>query len=157
MTFPLPSMRINAFGTNESEPSASAPLAPKGSLRLSNRPPPATGPARRKLRREGRFANGNSRELSARDVTRSMVIVGLLSARRCLLDGFANAQIGSAAADVAGHGVVDFGIRRMWVAGEQGRGRHDLTRLAVAALNYLAVDPGVLNFAANRCRADRLD
>src|SRR5262245_6559734 len=31
------------------------------------------------------------------------------------LDGVTNAQIGSAAADVAGHGVVDVGVGRMWV------------------------------------------
>jgi hypothetical protein len=74
-----------------------------------------------------------------------------------LLDRFANAQIGPAAADVAGHRVVDIGIRRMRVARKQRRSRHDLARLAVAALNDLAVEPGLLDLGARRCRADRLD
>src|ERR1700704_2542425 len=76
---------------------------------------------------------------------------------RGLLDRFANAGIGAAAADVAGHRVVDVGIRRMRVAREQRRSRHDLARLAVAALNDLAVEPGLLDLGAGRGLADRLD
>src|SRR5262244_4261419 len=81
-----------------------------------------------------------------------------LSARlRRLLDRFANAQIGPAAADVAGHRVVDIGIRRMRIARKQRRSGHDLARLAVAALNDLAVEPGLLELGARRGRADGLD
>src|SRR5262249_4540454 len=43
------------------------------------------------------------------------------------------------------------------VTREQRRGRHDLARLAVAALNDLAVEPGLLDLRARRRRADRLD
>src|SRR6266550_4530751 len=45
----------------------------------------------------------------------------------------------------------------MWVAREERRSGHDLARLAVAALNDLAVEPGLLDLGARRCRADRLD
>src|ERR1700704_935965 len=76
---------------------------------------------------------------------------------RGLLDRFANAGIGAAAADVAGHCVVDVGIGRMRVARQQRRSRHDLARLAVAALNDLTVEPRLLALGARRCRADRLD
>src|SRR6516162_10839811 len=74
-----------------------------------------------------------------------------------MLDCFANADIGTTATDVAGHRVVDIGIRRMRVAGKQRRGGHDLARLAVAALNNLAVEPGLLDLGARCCRADGLD
>src|SRR5258708_1939142 len=81
-----------------------------------------------------------------------------LSARlRGLLDRFANADIGPAAADVAGHRVVDVGIRRMRVARKERRSGHDLARLAVAALNDLPIEPGLLDFGARRCRAACLD
>src|SRR6267142_3211806 len=76
---------------------------------------------------------------------------------RGLLDRFANADIGPTAADVAGHCGVDIGIRWIWIAREQRRSRHDLPRLAVPALNDLAVEPGLLNLGARRCRADGLD
>src|SRR5262249_58914047 len=56
---------------------------------------------------------------------------------RGLLDRFANAQIGPTAADVAGHRVVDIGIRRMRIARKQRRSGHALARLAVAPLTDL--------------------
>ena len=73
-------------------------------------------------------------------------MVASLSARRSLLDRLANADIGSAAADVAGHRLVDVGIRRMRVCCEKCRSGHDLARLAVAALNDLAIEPRLLDF-----------
>src|SRR5438132_5273562 len=81
-----------------------------------------------------------------------------LSARlRGLLDRLANADIGPTAADVAGHRIVDIGVGRMRVARKERRGRHDLARLAVAALNDLPVEPGLLDPGARSRRADRLD
>src|SRR5216683_4991973 len=74
-----------------------------------------------------------------------------------LLDRFANADIGPAAADVAGHRVIDVGVRRMRVALKERRSGHDLAGLAVAALNDFAVEPGLLDLGARRCRADGLD
>src|SRR5258708_28382591 len=76
---------------------------------------------------------------------------------RGLLDRFANADIGATAANVAGHRVVDVGIRRMRVAREQRRSGHDLARLAVAALNDFLVKPRLLDLGARPRRADRLD
>ena len=73
------------------------------------------------------------------------------------LDRFANADIRSAAADVAEHGFLDVGVGRMRVACDEGRGRHDLARLAIAALHYLAVEPSFLDLGARRSRADRFD
>src|SRR5262245_40566828 len=45
----------------------------------------------------------------------------------------------------------------MPLACEQRRRRHDLTRLAVSALDDLAVEPGLLDLGADRRLADRLD
>src|SRR6202040_418197 len=74
-----------------------------------------------------------------------------------LFDRFANAYVGPAAADVAGHGIVDIGVGRSGIAGDERGGGHDLARLAVAALNDLAVEPGLLDFRARRRCADRFD
>src|ERR1700736_6835152 len=74
-----------------------------------------------------------------------------------LFDRFANAYVGPAAADVARHGIVDIGVGRSGVAGDERGGGHDLARLAVAALNDLAVEPSLLDFRARRRRADRFD
>src|ERR1700704_2484340 len=76
---------------------------------------------------------------------------------RGLLDRFANADIGPAAADVAGHRVVDIGIGWMWVARKQRRSRHDRPRLEVPAWTAPPVEPGLLDLGARRCRADCLD
>src|SRR5687768_13978914 len=79
------------------------------------------------------------------------------SARSRLLDGIADVDIGPAAADVAGHRVVDIGIGRVRVACQQRRSGHDLARLAVPALRDLAVEPGLLDPSTRRCGTDRLD
>src|SRR5258705_6210812 len=81
-----------------------------------------------------------------------------LSARlRGLLDRFANADIRPTAADVAGHRVIDVGIRRTRIARKERRRGHDLARLAVPALHDLPVEPRLLDFGARRCRSDCLD
>src|SRR5207302_580422 len=72
-------------------------------------------------------------------------------------DRCANAYVGPAAADVARHGIVDIGVGRARIAGDERGGGHDLARLAVAALNDLAVEPSLLDLGARRRRADRLD
>src|SRR4051812_32993367 len=43
-----------------------------------------------------------------------------------ILDRLADAGVGTASADVAGHGVVDLGVGRLVVLGQQRSGRHDL-------------------------------
>src|SRR5260221_3431906 len=155
---PSPPMRTKALGAKPSASAASASPLVKGRLRLSIRPPPAAAPACRNLRRETSFVDGDKPGPEAREVRWSRVMSASLSARlRGLLDRFANADIGPTAADVAGHRVVDVGIRRMRVAREQRRSRHDLARLAVAALNDLPVEPGLLDLGDRRSRADGLD
>ena len=60
------------------------------------------------------------------------------------LDRAVDALIGAAAADVAGHGGVDLRVGRLRRLGEERRRRHDLARLAVAALRHLLGDPRLL-------------
>src|SRR5208283_2314584 len=74
-----------------------------------------------------------------------------------LLDGGANARIGRAAANIAGHGLINVGIGRLWPADEQSAGRHDLTGLAIAALHDIDRQPRTLNRAASRRGSDSLD
>src|SRR5882724_3185829 len=76
---------------------------------------------------------------------------------RRLLDGGADTRVGSTAADVAAHRLVDLGVARLRLAPqERGRG-HDLAGLTIAALGHARVDPRRLQRLAGRVRADRLD
>ena len=60
------------------------------------------------------------------------------------MNGFADALVRTAAADVAAHGVVDIGVGGLGFFGKQGYGGHDLPGLAVAALRNLLGDPRLL-------------
>jgi hypothetical protein len=60
-------------------------------------------------------------------------------------DGGANALIGSAAADVAVHRVVDVGVRRVRRLLQERDGLHDLASLAIAALGHVDRAPRLLN------------
>src|SRR6478609_5625162 len=62
-----------------------------------------------------------------------------------LLDSSADAWIGPAATDVAGHEGVDVRIGGVLVLCKQRCGRHHLTGLTVAALRYIQRDPGLLD------------
>ena len=64
---------------------------------------------------------------------------------RRALDGRADALIRAAAADVAGHRLVDLGVGRARLLGEERRGLHDLAGLAVAALRDVGRDPRALH------------
>src|SRR5215471_13587823 len=119
-------MWMKALGTKAFAASAS----PTGSLKLSKRPLPAAA-ACRKARRETPFVGSTVRDVTElRNMSPSLPLC-------CMLDRFANADIGPAATNIAEHGAVDVGVRRLRVAGEECCGRHDLARLAVAALDYL--------------------
>ncbi len=59
-----------------------------------------------------------------------------------VVDGGSDAMIGAAAADVASHSKVDVVIARLRNHAEQTHGRHDLPRLAVAALGHVERHPG---------------
>ena len=58
------------------------------------------------------------------------------------MDGRLNPRIGPAAAEDLVHGLINFSFTGVGVFPEQGRGLHHLTRLAIAALGYLFLDPG---------------
>src|SRR5690349_4773621 len=77
--------------------------------------------------------------------SRLVTSVGWATLRsRRTMDGGANALIGPAAANVR-HGGVDIRVGRMRILGEQRSGRHDLARLAVAALRHVLLDPRLLH------------
>ena len=60
------------------------------------------------------------------------------------MHGGADALVGAAAADV-GHRLVDVRVGRLGIFFEQRRGRHDLARLAVAALRHVDRRPRLLH------------
>lgn len=85
------------------------------------------------------------------------------------MDSTSDAAVGSATANVAGHGVVDVAIRRLRFLFEERGCGHQLAGLAIAALRDVEFDPGflermgavrrktfdggnALSFAARNCR-----
>ena len=62
------------------------------------------------------------------------------------VNGFADTRIRSAAAEIAGHGIVDVGVRWVGIGGEQGGGAHHLSRLAITALRNLYLKPRLLHW-----------
>ena len=69
----------------------------------------------------------------------------LMPVPRRALDGRADALIRAAPADVAGHRLVDLGVGRARLLGEERRRLHDLAGLAVAALRDVGRDPRALH------------
>lgn len=61
------------------------------------------------------------------------------------MNGCADALVSPATADIAGHRLVDILVGRRGFIGKQGHGRHDLSRLAIAALGHLQLDPCLLH------------
>src|SRR5438552_18536925 len=59
----------------------------------------------------------------------------------CGMDRRAHAHIGRAAADIAVHRGIDVRVARLLVLAEQADRRHDLTGLAVAALDDIELLP----------------
>src|SRR5712691_10232653 len=114
-------MRSQALGAN------GAAAAPRIACRpVPGRWKPMTRPATPAVSRNSR------RVICAALMSRSL---------RGAMDGGADALVRAAATDV-GHGRVDVGVRGMRRFREQRRGRHDLPRLAVAALRHVFLDPG---------------
>ena len=75
--------------------------------------------------------------------------------RRCV-DRGTDTRVGAATADV-GHRLVDILVRRLGLFLEQRSGRHHLTRLAIAALRNLVLDPGFLHRVHPAARREPLD
>lgn len=65
------------------------------------------------------------------------------------MNAAANAWVGAASTDVAGHGGIDVGIGGVRIGGEQRDSRHDLAGLAVTALRHVFIDPGLLHGMAS--------
>src|SRR5689334_12969832 len=99
--------------------------------------------SQRSLRTSTRGARLNRR----RDILRGALISSSWHVGRTV-NRFANPLIGAAAADVSGHGGVDLRIGGFRGLGEQRRCGHDLSRLAVAALRYVHIDPSALHGVA---------
>jgi hypothetical protein len=60
------------------------------------------------------------------------------------MNGAADSRVGAAAADVAGHRVIDIRVGGLGVLAQEHGGGHDLARLAIAALRNFLLDPGAL-------------
>src|SRR6185503_11298612 len=89
---------------------------------------------------------------------KSRRVMSFMASTLCsALDGRANAAIRAATTDIARHRRTDVGVARVRIGIEQRGRRHDLTRLAVAALNDFLIQPGLLHFRAVARRADCLD
>src|SRR5271165_6960214 len=137
-------MRTKAFGAQSPASAAAAARLNPGRLRLSNSPPPATAPVLMNALREtapSRFRANRSWNMSA------SLDRGRGGLRR-LFDRLANANIGAAATDVAGHRIVDVGIARVRIARQQRGCGHDLAGLAIATLNDFEIEPRLLNLLA---------
>lgn len=60
------------------------------------------------------------------------------------VDGLANAQVGTAAAEIAAHGFIDVAVCGCRMFGEECSSRHDLPDLTIAALRDVHFEPGLL-------------
>src|SRR5277367_4338424 len=143
VTRPCPSMRMNALGAKVAF-EGGAPRA-MGRWKATTKPPPTARPASRKPRLVSAAPDFGSDTLRLKPLL------------CCMLDRLANAHVRAASADVSRHGRVDVGVAGMRGGVEQGRRGHDLSRLAVPALDDLQVEPGLLHFGAGRRGADSLD
>src|SRR6267378_2994848 len=172
-TVPSVSMRINALGANAGLPSAAAAAASPGCRRAfmiaragpaairknaTERPPPALSTCRRVRSTPSSPEEGFATSLMA-GVPRSKGerLHDLQLIRRRLFDGRADTHVGTAAANVSCHRRVDIGVAGLWCAGQQSCCSHDLARLAVAALNHLGLEPGLLDFLSDCRLADGFD
>src|SRR5271170_2350469 len=81
----------------------------------------------------------------------------LLSDAGSFFDRRADADVGSAAADVARHRGINVRIVRPRCRCEQRCGRHDLSGLAVTTLDDFEIEPGFLDLGAGLGSADAFD
>src|SRR4051794_27669867 len=117
--------RITTQALISGDPSAArTTVGPNGTLKPSARPPVT---AAEPTMKERRF----------------IFMMGPSGFRRGV-DGFPYLLESAATADVA-HRVVDVGVGRPWLVLEQRRRGHDHSRLAVAALRYIVLEPGLLH------------
>src|SRR5207247_990578 len=130
------SERSTTTTTLSSAPMRSHALGANGAAAAAARPRPVAGRWKAMTKPATLAVSRNSRRVTcAALMSRSL---------RGAIDGGADALIGAAATDV-GHRRIDVGVRGMRVLREQGRGGHDLPRLAVAALRHVFLDPRALH------------
>src|SRR5258706_1196964 len=123
-------------------PACSLAEAAKGTCMPSARPPPAAAELTRNSRRDG-----------LRIFLFMIVSSGFPAGEHAggTVYRGANALVGAAAADV-GHRRVDVGVVRLLVLRQQRGRRHDLARLAGAALRHVQLPPGLLHRVARVAR-----
>src|SRR5580658_5100365 len=143
VTRPRPSMRMNALGA-KAEFAGVAPRA-RGRWKATTKPPPTARPASRKPRLVSAAPDFGFDTRKAKPSLCRM------------LDRLANAHVCAASANVSGHGRVDVGIVGMRGRVQQRSCGHDLSRLAVAALDDFQIEPGLLHLGAGCGGADCLD
>jgi hypothetical protein len=72
------------------------------------------------------------------------------------VNGFTDALIGAAAADVLRHNGVDIGIARMGLVQQQRSGGHNHTGLTISTLRYVLFDPRALTWMVSISRKFRI-
>src|ERR1700733_9768262 len=147
---PASSMRMKAFGANlpaVSSAGCTGSLTARTGRWNASRNPPAKPPVNRP-RREIR---------SGTLCPTLMARPSRLTPGSSLLDCGANAHISATATDISRHRGIDIRIIRIERGCEQGCRRHDLARLAIAALDHFQIEPGLLHLCAGRRGADTFD
>src|SRR3981081_1484857 len=125
-------MRMKALGENAASAAPSALRIEGLVVKPMSRPPPSAALALRNCRRERSTLMSRLLLAACRTARRTV---------RRALDPLADSHVSAAAADIPRHGGIDSAIGRVRVAGEQGRGGHDLAGLAIAPLRHLQPDP----------------
>src|SRR5216683_5972668 len=137
---------------------SSSPIARKA-LYCSETPggsparPGLTGSWKARRKAVAPIPSSKPRRLGPATIPRPELVSTVFMASRSLLtemlrgvrDRGADARIGAASTDVAAHCGVDVITRGLRVGLEQRYRRHDLTRLAVATLGDIVLDPGRLD------------
>src|SRR5487761_2283484 len=72
------------------------------------------------------------------------------------MDRVFDTLIAAAAADISRHGFAYLVVGGLWIVQKQGRRLHDLPGLAIAALRYICLAPGLLNRVV-ACRVKAFD
>src|SRR5258708_14616459 len=139
--------RTNAFGASGPVAAPSWPGSAASALVGASQPKPMTSPVAPALCRNTRRDSDGARNSSLvkRFMNACMVSSLARELRRCGVDRRADALVGRAAADVACHRAVDVGVARLGLLLEQDDRRHDLSRLAIAALHDVEVYPRLLH------------
>src|SRR3954464_5554055 len=129
--------RMTTQALTSGDPSAArTTVGPNGTLKPSARPPVTAAEPTMKERR--------------------FIFMMAASGFRRGVDGFPDLLESAATADVA-HRVVDIGVGRLGLVLEQRRGGHDHSRLAVAALRNVVLEPRLLHLGQHAVGGETFD